>query len=165
MSISASRSASETYSDIDVGNVVRRVGADLRMIADSTGCWTPVMTANYVHDIEELAKGGYLKFVDVTLISNGVEIRATRFSVITNAGDAANQRPGDALWPKIPGATLRIILSHTPEYNQAAEKAMQLKLRANWVSSSADTSHGGLTQNGGRSYASNSFGMPRTDWK
>ena len=30
------------------------------MIADSTGAWTPAEATNYAHDVEVLAKAGYL---------------------------------------------------------------------------------------------------------
>ena len=39
--MSQTRTASATYTTTDIENVVRRVKADLAMIADSTGAWTP----------------------------------------------------------------------------------------------------------------------------
>ena len=67
------RTVTATYTAVDIENVARRVKADLIMIADSTGVWTPAEAADYAHDIEELAKAGYLAWVDVTLFSYGVE--------------------------------------------------------------------------------------------
>ncbi len=53
-------SATATYTVLDIEKVVRRVKADLVMIADSTGGWTPEEAQNYAHDVEVLATAGYL---------------------------------------------------------------------------------------------------------
>jgi hypothetical protein len=156
--------ATSTYTTLDVEKVVRRVGADLTMIADSSGGWTSARTADYIHDIEELAKAGYLKHVDITLFSHGIEIKATRFVVNTDGSGLANQRPGDALWPKVPNPYLRIILSYNAGYDSAAQEQMRPKLKVGWVPSYDDISHATLTRGGDRSYASNAFAMPRMDW-
>lgn len=63
--MSQTRTGSATYTTTDIENVVLRVRADLAMIADSTGAWRPEKAADYVHDIEVLAKAGYLAWVDV----------------------------------------------------------------------------------------------------
>ena len=111
--MSQTKTASATYTVVDIENVVRRVKADLIMIADSTGGWTPDKAREYAHDIEALAKAEYLKHVDVTLLSDGIEKRATRFHVNTEAGNLTSNRPGGVLWPKVPNAFLRIVLSYT----------------------------------------------------
>lgn len=162
--MSQTRTATATYTVIDIENVVRRVRADLVMIADSTGGWTPEKANKYAQDVEVLAKAGYLKYVDVTLFSNGAEIKATRFDVDTNAGTLTSSRPGGVLWPKVTGPFLRIVLGYTSAYTASAKEAMKGKLNINWSPTDADTSHSGLKSTGGRDYASNSFGMQRKDW-
>jgi len=162
--VSQSRSATGTYSVVDVEKVVRRVRADLVMIADSTGAWTSEQAGQYAHDVELLAKGGYLNYVDVTLFSNGVEMKATRFDVDTDAGGLTSSRPGGVLWPKVIGPYLRIVLGYTSAYTAAAKEVLKGKLKINWTPIDADTSHSGLRSAGGRDYASNSFGMQRKDW-
>ncbi|WP_438275817.1 hypothetical protein [Nitrobacter sp.] len=127
--MSQTRTASATYTVVDIENVVRRVKADLVMIADSTGGWTSAKAAEYAHDVEVLAKAGYLAWVDVTLFSNGVEVKAVRFEVDTDAGSLTTSRPGGVLWPKVAGAYLRIILSYTDAYTSAARQAMKGKLK------------------------------------
>jgi len=158
------RSATATYTFIDIENVVRRVKADLIMIADSTAGWTPEQANQYAHDVEILAKAGYLKYVDVTLFSNSVEIKATRFDVDTDAGSLPPSRPGGVLWPKVTGPFLRIVLGHTSAYTASAKEAMKGKLNINWSPTDADTSHSGLKSTGGRDYTSSSYGMQRKDW-
>jgi hypothetical protein len=162
--MSQTYSATETYSVADVEVVMRRVTADLVMIASSTGAVTEEKARNWSHDIEALAKNGYLSMVDVTLLSNGIEQMATRFEVNTTAGDFTMSRPGGVLWPKVPNPDLRIVLYYTAAYDAAAKEKMGSKLRIGWVTSSADTSHATLTSNPGRDYVSNGYGMQRKDF-
>lgn len=162
--VNQTRTASATYTVVDIENVVRRVKGDLVMIADSTGGWTADKARDYAHDIEVLAKAEYLKYVDVTLFSNGVEIKAVRFNVNKDAGSLSSSRPGGVLWPKVAGPYLRVVLGYTSAYTDAAREATKSKLRIGWTPTSADTSHANLTSTGGRDYASNSYGMQRKDW-
>lgn len=71
--MSYSSTETSTYTATDVEAVMRRITADLVMIAASTGAVTETCARNWAHDIELLAKNGYLNYVDLTLISNGVE--------------------------------------------------------------------------------------------
>lgn len=164
MSQSQSATRSATYSTIDIENVARRVKADLIMIGDSTGGWTPEKSAHYAHDVEVLAKAEYLAYVDVTLFSHGTEVKATRFDVDTDAAGLTSSRPGGVLWPKVPGANLRIVLGYTSAYTDAARATMKSKLKIGWSPTNADTSHSTLKSSGGRDYASNNYGMQRKDW-
>jgi hypothetical protein len=160
----ASATGTGTYTVVDIERVVRRVKADLVMIADSTGGWTPQEAQNYAHDVELLATAGYLKHVDVTLLSHSVEVKATRFEVDTDAGGLTCSRPGGVLWPQVPGPFLRIILRYTPDFTAAARAAIKSQLKINWSPTDVDTSHSTLRSAGGRDYVSNSYGMQRKDW-
>lgn len=162
--MSQTRTASATYTTTDIENVVRRVRADLAMIADSTGAWTPQKAADYAHDIEVLAKAGYLAWVDVTLLQHGVELKAVRFNVDTDAGTLSTSRPGGVLWPRVPGANLRIVIGNTDTYTCAAREAIRTKLKIGWTTSYDDTSHSSLNSSGGRNYVSSTYGMQRKDW-
>jgi hypothetical protein len=162
--MSQTRTASATYTVVDVENVVRRTKADLVMIGDSTGAWTPSEATNYAHDIEVLAKGGYLAWVDVTLLYNGVEVKAVRFEVDTNAGSLTTSRPGGVLWPRVSGGYLRVIVGYTDAYTATAREATKSKMKLGWGPSNADTSHANLNSSGGRNYVSNAYAMQRKDW-
>jgi hypothetical protein len=162
VSTTATRSA--TYTALDVENVVRRVKADLTMIADSTGAWTAAKVADYAYDIELLAKKGYLAWVDLTLFSGLTEVKAVRFKVDTDARSLTSARPGGVLWPKVAGAWLRIVIGYAEAYDDDARRSMTDKLRIGWTPSHDDTSHSSLTGSGGRDYASNAFGVKRSDW-
>jgi hypothetical protein len=162
--MSQTATATATYTTTDVEKVVRRVATDLIMIADSSGAITADKARDYGHDIELLAKNGYLKKVDVTLLSADVEKRAVRYEVNTASGSLTSSRPGGVLWPKVASPFLRIVLSYTSAYTDAARQNMAGKLKISWSPSTADTSHSGLLASGGRDYASNSYGMQRKDW-
>ena len=153
-----------TYTIADIETVMRRFTADLVMIAQSSGSITEAKAHQYAHDVELLAKNGYLKRVDLTLFSGTTEITATQYTVNTAAGSLSMSRPGGVLWPRIPNATLRIILSYTDEYDPAARETLRGKLKIAWVPSAADTSHCTLTSTGVRDYASNAWGMQRKDF-
>ena len=51
----------DTYTTSDIETVLRRFTADLVMIAQSSGAMIEASARNYAHDIELLAKSGYLK--------------------------------------------------------------------------------------------------------
>lgn len=162
--MSETYASTETYSVADIEVVMRRVTADLLMIAGSTKAVTEEKALNWAHDIEILAKSGYLRMVDLTLLYSGVEIKATRFVVNTESGELASSRPGGVLWPELPGAELRIILFYTSAYDAAAREKTKGRLRIGWVASDADTSHSTLASGSGRDYVSHGYGMQRKDF-
>src|SRR4051794_24325693 len=153
-----------TYTITDIENVVRRFSADLVMIAQSSGTITEAKAREYAHDIEVLAKNGYLKQVDLTLLIGTMEIKAIQYTVNTAAASLSMSRPGGVLWPHIPDATLRIVLSYTDEYSASARESIKGKLKIAWVPTDADTRHAMLASTGGRDYASNAWGMQRKDF-
>jgi hypothetical protein len=162
--MSQTRTASATYTTTDIEYVVRRVKADLTMIAESTGTWTPQKVSDYAHDIEVLAKAGYLAWVDVTLLQYGVELKAVRFDVDTDAGTLSTSRPGGVLWPRVSDANLRIVINYTNAYTSEAREMTRSKLKIGWIKSSDDTSHSSLSSLGGRNYVSSTYGVQRKDW-
>jgi len=143
---------------------MRRMRADLAMIADSTKAWTAQQTADYTYDIEVLAKAGYLAWVDLTLLQYGIELKAVRFDVDTDAGALTTSRPGGVLWPRVSDANLRIVIGYTDSYTSEAREATRKKLKVGWTTSYDDTSHSNLSSSGGRNYVSNAYGMQRKDW-
>lgn len=162
--MTTSKTMSSTYTREDVLKVVRRIKATLMMIAESTGGWTEDQTADYVHDIGELATAGYLKSIDLSLLDSGTEVRATVFTMNAAAGTMTDQRPGDGLWPIVANPFLRVVLRYNASYTSAARAAMKPKLNVDWQPSTADTSHSGLTASAGLTHASNGYGVERTDW-
>lgn len=164
MSYTATASDTYTYTTADIETVVRRFTADIVMIAQSSGAITEAKARDYAHDVEALAKKGYLKKVDLTLLSGTTEVRATQYVVSTAAGDLTMSRPGGVLWPRVANPNFRIVLSYTDAYTAVARETMKANLKISWVPSYADTSHVTLIASGSRDYASNGWGMQRKDF-
>lgn len=163
-SLSAVYSESSSYTIVDIQKVMRRFTADLVMIAQSSAALSEAKARDYAHDIERLAEEGYLKKVDITLLSGNSEVCATQFVPNPSAGSLTMSRPGGVLWPRVANPWLRIILSYTASYDATAKLKMQKWLKVSWVPSYDDTSHSTLSRSGGRTYASNGFGLQRTDF-
>lgn len=163
MSFAQTASRTASFTATDIGVVVRRFTADLKMMGNSSGTLSEQKADDYGHDVETLAAVGYLKSVDVTLMdANEVEVRAARYTVDEDTGSLKSSRPGGVLWPSTPGGRIRLVLKYTKTVSDAMKKALPLKI--NWVPSSDDTSHPGLTSGGGRDYTSNGYGLRREDW-
>ena len=90
-------------------------------------------------------------------------MRAAQYLVNTESGALSTSRPGGVLWPRVVSPFLRIIITHTDNYDAAAERSMKGKLKVNWTDTYVDTSHIGLLQFGSRDYVSNGWGMQRKD--
>lgn len=164
MSSTYSSTETSTYTVADVEKVMRSIRADLMMIADSTKAMTEDKAKDYAHDIELLAKNGYLTTVDVTLLSaNEKEIVAAKYQFQTENAAGA-ERPGGVLWPATPTGRIRIVMMHTDAYYEQSEKVSKLPMKVSWGPSSADTSHSSLSASGGRGYSSNGFGANRKDF-
>jgi len=158
-------SATETYSTADIDNVMRWVGVDFRMIAESSGAISLREAADYQADIDFLAKAECLTFVDVTLFSGADEVRAVRYTVHTSASGLAHSRPGGVLWPRVSYPRLRVVLGETARWNELkASGQLYGKLRIPWDTSYDDVSHQTLIQSGGRNYVSSAFGTVRQDY-
>lgn len=153
-----------TYTNTDIEKVMRRFTADIVMIAQSTGAITEDKARDYAHDMEALAKKGYLKKVDLTLLSGATEVLATQYTVNAAANDLSSSRPGGVMWPRVVAPYLRMVVFHTDTYDAAARQSMKEKLRVPWTTTDADTSHSNLNQSGGRDYASSGWGMERKDF-
>jgi hypothetical protein len=160
--VSYSASRTETYSTADIENVFRRFTTDLRMIADSSGAMTRERAEEYGHDVEYLAKKGYLKSVDVTLFSYAGEEKAVRYTVNTAAGDLTPSRPGGVLWPKVFGARLSVIV--IPNESFWLNPNVMSVLKISWGPTNEDISHSTLKTSEGRSYVSNAYGVQRQDY-
>jgi hypothetical protein len=144
---------------------MRPFRADLRMMAESTGGMTVSKADEYGADIELLAQHACLSYVDVTLLSCGVEQRAVRYTVNSSSGALESSRPGGVLWPRVSLPELRVVISYTEGGNDIKNQLQSAgKLKIGWAPTSADISHSSLSRNGGRSYISNGYGLNREDY-
>lgn len=153
----------ETYTETDIEIVIRRFRADLIMIAQSSGAITEDKARDYAHDVELLAKHKCLDGVDITLLSGTQEIEAARYTVDTNTGNLAMERPGGVMWRHVPNAILRIVLIVTKNYDKARFQN-RLKIK-NWSPTDADLGHSSLKPISERYYVSNGWTLHREDFK
>lgn len=167
--MSASVTDSHTYTAADIVKVADRFAADLAMIAQSTQEMSSVEVSEYVSDIKELAKARYLERISVVLFDgNRNEVRARRYEVSTNAELWSSDRPGDNLWPQVVGGSLEVIVSYSAAWRALSDSAkanFKAGLKIPWSPSSVDVGFPGLTGTLGRRYASNAYGMQRTDFE
>lgn len=159
------RSAAETYTATDIAIVMRRFRADLVMIAQSSGAITQEKAQGYAHDVELFAREGYLVFADVTLFDSDTEVEAARYTVDIAGALTDLDRPGNVMWPRVPDPVFRIVLRHTPEYDDRARQKLQGTLRNTWRPTNADIGHSSLTAADERQYFSNGWGLKRTDYR
>lgn len=164
MSSTYSSTETSTYTVSDVEAVMRNVRADLMMIAASTKAMTEKKAQDYAHDIELLAKRDYLVSVDVTLLSQGNEVKAATYYFQTGDGVIGTSRPGGVRWPETPSGDIRIVLKPTNAYRAESDKVAKLPCKISWSATSTDTTHNGLSASGTRAYSSNGFGANRKDF-
>lgn len=164
MSGTSSSTKTFSYTSEDVTKVVRRFTADLRMIAESSKSMSEAKAAQYGHDVEYLAQRGYLKMVDVTLLSANVEVKAVQYLVEAGSNNLTPSRPGGVLWPEVNQPHLRVILTYTSEYTAELKVEIKPKLQIRWTPTDDSISHGTLKASGAREYTSNGFGVSRKDF-
>ena len=165
MTSSYSSTYTSSYTEADVEKVVLNVKADLFMIADSSKAMSRELAEKFAHDIELAAKNGYLNKVDVTLLDQwGGEVKATTYFFTTGDDATGSSRPGGVRWPENPSGRVRIVFNTKATWDNEPEKVSKLPWKLNWVTSTVDTSHSGLTSSGNRGYSSNGFGANRNDF-
>ncbi|WP_186067550.1 hypothetical protein [Burkholderia gladioli] len=161
MSTTATRTETYTHTVADIEKVFRRFSADIKMIAESTGAMTLEKAEQYGHDIQFLAARGYIKWIDVTLMSNSTEICAVKYTVVTGQSDMSSDRPGGVAWSRVSGGRIRVTISHTSDYTDAIASTLADKLKISWSESTADLSHKTLTTDASRQYSSKDYGLTR----
>ena len=166
MSFSSTESLLETYSVADVGKVIDCVAADLDMNAQSTGLLTRSEARNCAADVKLLAQKGYLMEANIVLQdAAGVVKRAAKYEVSTNASTLTAQRPGNNLWPRMPGGSLNVVVQYTEKWLNlsAAQRTAFIQTMATGLSpSNIDVSFPSLTRTADRNYVSNGWGVVKS---
>lgn len=160
-------SSTSTYTVTDVGKVIDRFAADLRMVSQATGLLTRDYVERLAADVKLMAQRGYLDRVDIVLRSAlGTVLRAAEYRVSTDASGWSSDRPGNNLWPRTPSGLLNVVVFRTPAWWALSETQRQAFLDSqcslSWGPSGIDTSYSGLTGRQDRRYASNGYGVQRT---
>lgn len=168
--MSTSGTQTTTYSVVDIRKVVDCFAADFSMKGQATGLRSRESVAETVSDLKVLAESGYL--IDVQLIlkdAAGAEIRGTVYTVSENAVGWTAERPGNNLWPRTPGGTLKVIATLTQAWWDMTKTAKDSFISRNAMNSRWDlvtdgTSLSHLSSSAGQRYASNGYGWQRTNY-
>ena len=162
-----SSTQTQTRTIADVRKVMNSFGADYSMIGQSTGLRSREAVESTTEDLIRYANADYL--VEVLLIlrdSTGQKLRGRRYTVSNSAGGWTSDDPGDNLWPRTPGGSLRVTAVLSDDYwKLSAEEQKKLEeslgVKGSWPLSTSDNSFTGMTAVRDRQYASNSFGVKR----
>lgn len=158
-----SSTRTDTYTVTDVRKTFSSFSADLDMIAQSSRTLNAQEVENYASDIKVLAENGLIATVHlIHRSSSGVDLRANRYEISESAGSWKANRPGDNLWPYVSGASLAVVLSPTSTWN-SKYPTLASTMHINWSDANVDLSFPGLAASGQRHYASNAYGIARTD--
>lgn len=168
MSTTATRTT--TFTVADVRKVVDNFAADFLMMAQATGLRTRESVSATVSDLKIFAETGYL--IDVSLFlfdKDGNKIRAAQYRVSQAASGWQSDRPGNNLWPRTEGGSLRVLGNLTSAWWSMTETQREAFIKDRglnhpWSPAAWDTSLGGLTSSQGQKYASNGYGWERTDY-
>jgi hypothetical protein len=168
--MSTSGTQTTTYSVVDVRKVVDCFAADFSMKAQATGLRTRESVAGVVSDLKIFAENGYLSDVQLILKDDkGTEIRGTVYTVSDNAVGWSSDRPGNNLWPRTPGGTLKVIATMNQSWwdKTDAEKTAFISrnsMYSSWAKNTDGTSLANLSSSTGQRYASNGYGWQRTNY-
>src|SRR6266850_1326027 len=154
MSVTTTRTT--TYTVADIRKVVDNFAADFSMMAQATGLRTRENVATVVSDLKTLAETGYL--IDVTLYlfdKDGHKIRAARYRVSDSASGWQSERPGNNLWPRTEGGSLRVMANLTDAWDNMSSEGRQAFIRDRgmnypWSPAAWDTSLSGLSSASGQ---------------
>ena len=168
MSLTATRT--NTYTVADIRKVVDNFAADFSMMAQATGLRTRESVAATVSDLKILAEKGFL--IDVSLYlfdKEGNKIRATQYKVSDSASGWQSERPGNNLWPRTEGGSLKVLGNVSSAWWNMSDDARKAFIRDNgmnhpWSPATWDTSLTGLASSQGQKYASNGYGWERTNY-
>jgi hypothetical protein len=168
MSITATRTT--TYTVSDIRKVVDNFAADFSMMAQATGLRSREDVAKIVSDLKTFAEYGYLVQVTVFLFDNdGNKICAALYKVSESANGWQSERPGNNLWPRTEGGSLRVLGTLTDAWWNMGDADRQAfvhdsGLNSPWSPAGWDTSLIGLASSAAQKYASNGYGWERTNY-
>jgi hypothetical protein len=167
--MSLTESLTETYSVADIGKVIDCVAADLDMNAQSTALLTREVARNCAADVKSMAQKGYLTEANVVLKdASGVVKKAAKYEVATDASTLTAQRPGNNLWPRMPGGELCVVVRYSQKWRNLtdAQRTAFMQTMATGLSpSNIDLSFPSLSRTADRNYVSNGWGVVKSVYK
>ncbi len=150
----------QTYTRIDIRNVIEAFQADLLMLAFRTQAMEIKRAKENGKDVLQMALAECLDRIDIQLYDfNGVLVRAHKYTVHRGIL-RSTERPGDNAWPCLPNGSLECIVTYSD-----LQKSKKLKesgnLILNWKSPSLSTDYTGMQNVSSRYYTSQNYGLQR----
>src|SRR6266478_5416069 len=112
-------------------------------------------------DMKLMAQKGYLTEANIVLRdASGVVKKAAKYEVSTNASTLTAQRPGNNLWPRMPGGSLDVIVQYSQKWLNLTDtqRIAFIQTMATGLSpSNIDVSFPSLTRTADRNYVSNGW--------
>ena len=164
-------SQTKTFTAVDVRKVVANFAADFAMMAQATGLRTHEQVVNTVYDLRIFAEFGYLEGITLILKdASELQLRGAKYTVSTEAVGWVSDRPGNNLWPRTPGGSLKVVGDLGTEWWAKTDAQKQTfiseyGLHSSWSPTAEDTTLAGLVVSQGQRYASNGWGMSRTNFE
>jgi hypothetical protein len=168
--VSSTTTHTTTYTVADIRKVADNFAADFSMVAQATTLYSRDDVTRVVADLKIFAEYGYITDVKLLLKNpNGVTIRGANYTVSTSATGWTSDRPGNNIWPRTPGGTLKVVATFTNAWwskSDSEKEAFKRGTGLNWIWSltNEDTSFYGLTASAAQRYASNGYGWQRTNY-
>lgn len=164
--MTATRTATETYTRADVNKVFEMFRSDYRMAARSTKLITEEAAAETSEDVIFYAEAGFISSVHIVLYgADGVVRQAEEYLVTEKASSLFGTRPGGCIWNPEPGGSLGVILKLNNAWRALSDQQkdkFRAGLRYQWEPSSTDTTYPGMVRVANRDYVSNAYGLRRS---
>jgi hypothetical protein len=159
-----------TYTVIDIRKTFEGFNADLRMIAVRTDKLSSQAVENFLHDIMQWAEGGYISYIDVTMLDSANKpIKATRYTVNSDGTAVKSERAGNNSWQNIPNTSITIIVHQSSKWHSLSsveqEKFKYDKgFKISWGPSKIDSTYSHLSQSNAQLYASNGYELKKVNF-
>src|ERR1700677_4412820 len=129
---------SQTFPIADIGKVIDCFAADLDMNSQSTALLPRDLVKQYAADVKAMAQKGYLLEANIVLRDAAKNvIRAAKYEVSTDASSLIAHRPGNNLWPNMPGGDLTVVVQYSQKWRDLADAqraAFRQTLGTTWSS-------------------------------
>jgi hypothetical protein len=157
-----------TYTVADVSRTFESFRSNLRAYSESAGVEEDLADAR-ADDVIAYARAKYLSTVSVILSdSQGARLRVAKFVVSESATGWKTDMPGDNLWPRAPGGSIRLICKFTDAWGDLTpeqQAAFKRNLKRPWGPTNEDTTFSDMLMESTRTYASNAYGLTHTTYR
>jgi hypothetical protein len=168
--MSTTGTLTNTFTTADIRKVIEHFAADFSMMVLFTGLHSREYVTKVAHDLNVFADFRCITEVKLMLKDKvGNKLNASVYKISEAATGWTCERPGNNNWPRTPDGTLLVIGTMTQTWHvktDAEKAAFRQKQGLNWPwnPTTQDVSVLGMTATAGQTYASNGYGIQRTNY-